>query len=329
MQTVITGASGLLGGNLAITLLQSGHKVRATRRGQTQVAHLRAFPIEWVDADLAHPEALGQAFRGADAVFHCAAQVSIRKAVTPLMRTTNVEGTRHVLQAARAAGVGRLIHCSTVGAIGLSTDGKPCTEEARWNFAEHGMDDGYVTTKRQSQDLVEAAAADGLDAVIVNPTYMLGPYDIRPSSGKLIVDVARGKAPGYSLGINNFVDVRDVARGMLLAWEKGRRGEKYILGGENLTYKDIMERIAREAGVAPPSRQVPRWLGRLVGLFGDVQERLSNREPLLNSVTMGYAYCTIFQFSSQKAQAELGYRPGPLEPAIRDALRFFREQQMI
>src|SRR5690606_23007238 len=129
---------------------------------------------------------------------------------------------RRVADAVRRAGVARLVHCSTVGAVGLSVDGEPCTEEARWNFGEHGLDDAYVTTKHQAEELVRAEVAKGLPAVIANPTYMFGPLDRRPSSGRMILEVVRGRVPGWTEGVNNFVDVRDVARGMLLVHDHGR-----------------------------------------------------------------------------------------------------------
>lgn len=324
-QIVITGASGLLGSNLAVELLRQGHAVRATRRANTRIEHLKEFPIEWCDAELGDPEALTRAFAGADAVFHCAALVSIQRRVTPALVAANVDGTGHVLAAMRRAGAGRLIHCSTVGAVGLSVDGRPCTEEARWNFAELGMDDGYVTTKHMAEQVVQAAVVAGQDAVIVNPCWMLGPYDVRPSSGRMIVDIVRGRVPGWTPGFNNFVDVRDVARGMVLAWKRGQTGRRYILGGENLCYRDAFARIAAVAGVAAPRRRVPRWLAMMIGRFGDLQERVTGREPLINSGAARYGYCTTFQFSSERARRELGYAPGPIEPAIADALAWFRE----
>jgi dihydroflavonol-4-reductase len=326
---VITGASGLVGGNLAAALLDAGHRVRATRRASTRVDHLAGLAIEWVDADLGDPERLAGAFDGADVVFHCAAQVATRRGVTPALTAANVTGTAHVLAAVRAARVPRLVHTSTVGAVGLSTDGRPCTEEANWNFAEAGLIDGYAITKRQSEELVHAAAGEGLDAVIVNPTYMFGPLDSRPSSGRLIVDVVRRRVPGWTLGLNNFVDVRDVARGMIAAWQRGQRGERYILGGHNMTYRDIMETIARVAGVRPPRFGVPRALARLMGAAGDLSERLRRSEPLINSITVSYAFTTRFQFASDKAARALDYRFGPIEDAIRDAIAWFRGRGML
>jgi len=329
MHTVVTGATGLLGGNLAIALLEAGHTVRATRRGSSKAAHLADFAIDWVEADLGDPEALTRAFQGADAVFHCAAAVSIRKRPTPTLMAANVEGTRHVIAAVRQAGVKRLVHTSTVGAVGLSEDGQPCDETQRWNFDQQGMADGYVTTKHLAEEEVLGAAAEGLDVVIINPSYMFGPYDARPSSGAMIIEVVRGRVPGWTLGINNVVDVRDVARGTIAAWQRGKAGERYILSGEEVTYKALFERIAEIAGTRPPSWGVPRWATRLFGQAGDIQEWMSGGEPLINSVAAGYANCVTFRFRHDKATRELGYAPGPIELAIRDAITWFRKQGML
>lgn len=329
MRVALTGASGLLGGNLAIALCARGDTVVATRRAASRVDHLGAYPIQWVDADLGDPERLARAFAGADLVFHAAALVSVRRHPTPALVAANVDGTRNVLTAVRAAGVPRLVHTSTVGAVGLSEDGAPCTEAARWNFPEHGLDDGYATTKHLSERLVIEAARSGLDAVIVNPTYMLGPFDSKPSSGKMLIELAHGRIPGITPGANNFVDVRDVARGMLLAAERGRSAERYILGGENMTYAVAFTRMAEVLGVAPPTRRFPAWVARGFGLAGDLQERISGEEPLLNSVTVRYGYCRTFQFSSDKAERELGYTHGPIERAVSDAAIWFRSKGMM
>ena len=172
------------------------------------------------------------------------------------------------------------------------------------------------------------AARDRLDAVIVNPTYMFGPRDARPSSGKLIVDVVKRKVPGWTDGYNNFVDVRDVARGMVAAWMSGRRGERYILAGHDMTYAALFEQIAAVAGVKPPRYRIPLPIARVVGRAGDFIER-RGREPVVNSTQIRYAYTDRFRFASQKATMELGYTYGPLEPAIRDALAWFRGKQML
>lgn len=329
MLAVITGASGLLGGNLAIELRKQGVAVRATKRGSSKVTHLDGHGIEWVQGDLDDVPSLQKAFEAADVVFHCAAQVSIRKDVTPQLVRANVDGTRNVLKALGNVGGPRLVHTSSVVAVGLSEDGRPCTEEARWNFLERGMGDGYSITKRDSEVLVQEAARQGVDVVTVNPCYMFGPFDAKPSSGKLIIDIVKGRAPGWTPGGNNFVDVRDVARGMILAWQKGKTGERYILGGQNMGYREIMRRIAEVAGSRVPAMRVPRPLANVFGWVGDLEERLLDREPLVNTVAIRYGFCTDFQFSSDKAKRELGYATGPIEPAIGDAIQWFRGRGML
>lgn len=329
MRFVVTGATGLVGANLVVLLRAAGHDVRCTRRPGSRTGHLDGQGVEWVLADVTDEEALVRAFDGADGVFHCAAAVSIRRAVTPELLATNVEGTRRVLAALGRAGAGRLVHCSSTVAVGVSEDGRPCDEAAAWNLPRHGLDDGYARTKHESEQLVAAACAQGLDAVIVNPTYMFGPFDQRPSSGRMILDVAQGRVPGASRGANNFVDVRDVCRSMLEAHARGRAGERYILGGHNLSYGEIFRRIAAVAGVRPPRFTFPRALATPVGWLGDLGEALTGREPLVNSNALSWGYATGFQFSSEKAARELSHRISPIEAAIEDALAWFRAQGML
>jgi dihydroflavonol-4-reductase len=330
MKVALTGATGLLGANLAQALIQAGHSVTATRRSSSRIEHLQDLPITWVEATLAEPQALAAAFADAEIVFHCAAAVTVRRTASPWVIATNVEGTRNVIQAVQSAGVRRLVHCSSVVAVGLSVDGKPVDESAPWNFAEFGIMDGYTQTKYQAEQVVmEAVAQEGLDAVIVNPTFMIGPRDIRPSSGKLLLEVIKRATPGVSSGVNNFVDVRDVAQGMVAAAVKGRSGERYILGGIELTYGEIFSLIAAAAGTEPVTREIPRALAQLAGWWGDLQEKFTDAEPLLNSASIAWAYTDRYQFKSDKAIAELGYTISPIEPAIRDALLWFRDHGML
>jgi len=326
---VITGASGLLGGNIAAELRNRRVQVRAIRRRSTKTEHLADLDIEWVFGDLDDPPSLENAFRGADVVFHSAAAVGVSPTVTPALRKANVDGTAAVLGAVRKARVKRLVHVSSVVAVGLSTDGRPCTEDTPWNFAEYKLDDGYCQTKRQAEELVNAAARADVDAVIVNPGFMIGPRDARPSSGRVLVDLVKGKIPIYPGGKNCFVDVRDVARGSVAAWERGKRGRRYILGGENLAYRDLFQRIARAGGVKPPRLPAPRMAAIAAGLAGDMFQRMTGREPVFGSVEARYAYTDRFVFSSERAERELGYRRSPIDDAIRDALAWFRAQGMV
>ena len=324
-RVAITGASGLLGGNLAAELVAAGHTVVATKRGATKLGHLDDVAIEWRDADLGSVDKLAAAFAGCEAVFHCAAAVSVERVVTSEMRDTNVGGTERVIEACRKANVKRLVHTSSVVAIGLTTNGTPCDETAEWNFDREGLLDAYAITKHEAELVVQRA---DIDAVIVNPTYMIGPRDARPSSGKLVIKIAKRQVPGSTPGYNNFVDVRDVARGMISVWQKGKRGERYILGGHDMTYRDFFATVARVAGVKPPPFQIPYPIAKLVGRVGDFIEA-RGKEPLTNSTQIDYAYTDKFRFTSQKAQKELGYTYGPLEPAIGDALDWFRAKQML
>ena len=332
MRFVVTGATGLVGANLALLLREAGHDVRCTRRAgsRSRIGHLDGHGIEWIEADVTDAESLPRSFDGADGVFHCAAAVSVRRKITPEMVLTNVVGTRNVARAVRRAGAGRLVHVSSVVAVGLSEDGRAVDESARWNFDREGLDDAYAITKRDAEQVIaEELAAGGLDAVIVNPAYMFGPYDQRPSSGAMIIDVARRKTPGSSTGINNFVDVRDVCRSMIAAHARGRRGERYILGGHNLRYAEIFRRIATIAGVKPPSRIIPRWLARPIGWAGDLAEAITGKGALINSNTLAWAYTSSFHFTSAKAERELGHAISPIEPAIEDAIGWFREHGML
>ena len=261
MKVAITGATGLLGANLAVHARAAGHEVVCTHRSTSNRAFLAHLDLEWVEAPLSDPAALTRAFTGCERVFHCAARTSVLPTVTPALTAANVTGTDHVVQACIDAGVERLVHTSSTVAVGLSDDGTPCDESAPWNLAAHGLDDGYATTKRQSEERVLKAVSDGrIDAVVVNPGFMFGPLDARPSSGEMVLAVAKGMARVFTPGWNCFADVRAVADGMWKAAEKGRTGERYILGGENLSYGHVFSRIApivpahpRSTSRRPPS----------------------------------------------------------------------------
>ena len=247
--------------------------------------------------------------------------------MTPTLESANVQGTRNVLDACRRARIRRLVHCSSTVAVGLATGEADADETTPWNFADHGLDDGYATTKRRSEEL--ALGTDDLDVVAVNPGFMFGPYDVRPSSGAMLLEVANRKVPGFSGGVNNFVDVRDVADGMVAAMDKGVRGERYILGNENLSYGQIFERIAAVAGTKPPTMAVPYAIAAVAGLFGDLSEAITGKEPLINSNSIRWGYSDRFRFSSDKARQQLGYTTRPVEDGIAAAFTWFRDHDMV
>ncbi len=330
MRIAITGATGLVGSNLAAELLGAGHALRATRRAASVVDHLDDLAIDWHGATLADPEALARAFDGCEAVVHCAASVSLRWPLTPAMRASNIDGTRHVIAACRQAGVRRLVHCSSTVTVGVAAPGAVCTEDSAWNLADHRLDDGYSRSKRQSElDALDAAALPGLEVVVVNPGFMLGPRDRRPSSGALLLRLVKGQVPALTAGGNSFVDVRAVARGMRLALERGRSGQRYILAGENLSYAEAFPRFCAIAGVRPPRWQAPFALAALPGLVGTAYEALADRDAPLNLNAVRWSHTPGFAFSSEKARRELGYAPGSLDEGVRAALRWWQERGML
>jgi len=321
-RVVITGASGLLGSNLARNLHQLGHSVCCIKRRTSDVSHLADLPLSWSTVELSDLAALTNAFEGKEAVFHCAALVSYAEVNSAAMELINVEGTRNVIDAAIKAGVKRLIHCSTVDALPFPQGGEIGTEQGRWNWPNVGFNFSYSRTKYRAQELALSSSTRGLDTVVVNPAFMLGPSDPKPSSGRLILHVARGRAWGYPAGSNNFVDVRDVCKGMILAWERGRSGECYILGGQNITYREIFLKIAALSGVRAPKILLPKSLFLGAGYLGDILSFVG-AERDITTATARLAYAQ-HKLSSDKAKRELGYNPGGIENAVRDALQWFR-----
>ena len=310
---VVTGASGLLGANLAAELIAQGHTVTATRRASTDTSSLADLPVKWVHADLGSAAELCAVFAGADVVFHCAACVSTGRRVTAAMTAVNVGATGAVIEAAIAVGTPRLVHTATANTIGPTPDGTPADERTPWAMDEAGLASGYAVTKRQGENVVKRAC-DKLDAVIISPTYLVGPRDARPSSGRLIIEVANRRIPYWTPGYNNFADVREVARGMIAAWLHGKRGERYILGGEELTYRDYMELVARVAGVDPPRRRLPYPVAWIGGKAGDLFEVVTRRETTVNSVSVRYAFTDRYRYSSDKAVANLAMSRDPSSP---------------
>lgn len=325
MRAALTGATGLLGANLAELLVQRGWTVTATRRASSDTRVLDDLPITWVEASLSDPDGLARAFDGADAVFHCAAQVTLRKEIRPEVRATNVDGTRNVLTAAGKAS-GRLVHVSTVACSALGEGGALVDETATYNFEREGLDDAYSRTKYEGELLVVEAARAGQDAVIVSPTFLFGPRDSHPSSGRVILEIAAGKLPALPRGWSCFVDARDVANGMLLAFERGERGERYILGGENRPWADMLQAIGRALGVRTTSWVAPAWVTGLVGLGGDLGQWVSGRELTINSMAVRWANTPNFRFTSEKAKRQLGYAWRDPDEAVAAAIQWFRAQ---
>jgi len=326
---LITGASGLLGGNLARTLCQQGQRVRILVRKSSKTHFLDDLPnLEKVQGDLNDVSALQQAMTGVKIVYHCAAMVSVTRRMTPAIWQANVSGTENILQAARSCGVDRLVHCSSVDALGLPENGQPSTEETPWNWDRLGVDNAYARSKYEAQQRVLHAARAGLNAVVVCPTFMLGPYDARPSSGQLVLTAAKSPFKLKINGGNNFVDVQDVVDGMIAASQTGPAGEVYILGHANWAYEHIFEVIDAALGKRSLRIPAPAMLARLAGAAGDCWEQLSGHESTLNTAVARLGYLNHY-YDPGKAIRELDLPQRPVEQAVEKCIAWFRQVGML
>jgi len=288
VRVYVTGASGFIG----------GHVVRELRAGGHDVGD------EWID--LLDRERLRRAITGCDSVFHLAALYSYDAPASEHERV-NVEGTRVVVELCRELGVRRLVHTSTCGTCG-PVPGRPATEDDEPPAYELAVP--YKRTKLEAERIVLAAGRDGLDAVVVNPTTPVGDGDRFPTpTGRMVEGVATGRYRGYLDTGVNVVDVRDVARGHLLAWERGERGERYLLGGVDLSLRELFAAIADLAGRPRPRLRVPYAAAQALA-----------RARIANAAEVALARVPMY-FSSEKARRELGYEPGPVEPALARAVR--------
>ena len=320
---LVTGATGLVGNNVVRQLVDRGRPVRVLVRGTGPVVD-RAFaglPVARHEGTLHDEAALAAAIARAGVVVHAAAVVHCGWRRLEEMQRVNVEGTRLVARAARLAGA-RLIHVSSVDAVGLRADGVPADEET----PPGGMPEcPYVVTKREAERVVLAEVDRGLDAVIVNPVYMLGPWDWKPSSGRMLLEVAAGRGLFAPPGKNDFVDVRDVAAGIIAAIDRGRTGRRYILGGHPLSDLDAWRIFARTSGRMLPLGHAPRAAVRAAGWLGDAVSLLTGREPDVNSAAARMSVLA-HNFSCRRAEIELGYVYRPFETTVQDAWGWFVER---
>src|SRR5215468_5184650 len=324
MRTLLTGATGLIGANLARTLLRAGERPRVLLTPGSDARSLGGLDLEPVSGDVRDAHSLAKAMAGVDRVFHAAGHVRFDDAGRLLLMTINVEGTRQVLQAARSAGVRRLVHVSSSVAVGHGTLDRPATEED----PPPQRTTPYAESKRAAEDL---ALDDwgALQITVCNPTFVLGAYGTGATSAEVVRLVASGLVVAYPPGGANFVNADDVAEGLVLAMHAGRPRTRYILGGENLTHLELLTQIAEECGQRPPALPLPRWAARSLGRTGDVLGALSSaRLGWVNTPFLRQLFEPAY-VSSTLAQRSLGYRPRPVRHGIRDALRWYQEQGLL
>ena len=323
MKVLVTGATGFIGGNLARELWRRGDDVRALVRPGSNRLTIENTGIAPIEGDILDRSSVDRAVEGCEAVFHVAAAYTFWSRDPAGVSRTNVAGTVNVLEAARRAGVSRTVYTSTVGTVGLVKDGLGDEETSLDPKSLHGH---YKRSKFQAEQEALALAAAGMPLVVVNPTAPVGPWDVKPTpTGKMVLDFLRRKIPAYLKTGMNLVDVADVVDGHILALEKGKSGERYILGNRNVSLKEIFDILSAQTGLPAPRIRAPYWL--VVGAgYADrfVEGTLLRREPaipvegVLASKTPAYVSC-------EKAVKELGLPQRPIEDALKQAADWFTE----
>jgi dihydroflavonol-4-reductase len=316
--TLVTGASGFLGWHVARLLVERGHRVKALLRPSSQI---RELDVESVVGDLRDPASIERAVAGCGLVFHVAADYRLWAADESELYRSNVDGTRNVLQAARHAGVERVVYTSTVGCIGVPQGGEG-NEDCPVSLDQ--MKGAYKRSKFLAERVALESAASGLPVIIVNPTAPVGDHDSKPTpTGRIVLDFLKGDMPAFIDTGLNVVDARDVALGQLLACERGRSGERYILGSENLTLAQILGVLAAISGRPAPTVQLPYAVAYAAGVVTTAWARVTGKPPRapLDAVRMARKKMFV---SHAKAARELGFAPGPAEGALRRAVEWFR-----
>lgn len=321
MDALVTGGTGFVGANLVRELLSDGRAVRVLARSGGDRRALEGCAVEVVEGDLLDRAAVARAVRGVRHVYHVAADYRLWAPDPSVLFRVNVDGTRHVLDAAAAAGAERVVHTSTVGALGIPKDGSPGDEHTPVSLAD--MVGPYKASKFLAEEVAREHAARGVPVVIVNPSAPVGAWDIKPTpTGQMIVDFLRGKmVASLDTGLN-LVHVRDVARGHILAAERGRPGERYVLGHQNLSLLEIFRLLGRLTGIPAPRFRVPYAVAWLAAAGMEGAARVSGRKPQVSLTAVRMARKRMY-FSAARAVQELGLPQTSVEGALREAVEWF------
>lgn len=327
-KVVVTGGTGFIGSRLVHRLAGSGYDVHALVRASSDLTPLKECldRITLVHGDVTDASSLANVFSGVDEVYHCAGLTYMGGKKNPMLQKINVEGTRNVLEAARKAGVRRVVHVSSITAVGISGANRKCDEESPWNFDMIDLE--YARTKHMAEKIVGEEVKKGLDCVIVVPAFVFGAGDINFNAGRIIKDVYKRKMPFYPLGGVCVIDVEIVVDCLVAAMKKGRTGERYIIGGDNVSFRELSQTIMKVTGVHQFSMPLPVWAAHVISyLLKFTKER--NRISKLFNMTMFTVASKFLYFDSSKAQRELGMRYEPYEQSIRRTFEWYRERGML
>ena len=327
MTVLVTGANGFMGSNIVRELIKDGADVRVTIRKDSDTRNIDDLDVETVFCDIRDKESVKSALKGCDTLYHSAAYFAHWAADKKLFYNINVEGTKNLLEEALFQGLEKVVYTSTSNTIGSHGAGNFVKEDAEFNGWEAG--DHYAISKYLAEIEAKKICEKGLPLVIVNPTLVIGVRDRKPTpSGALIVDIANGDMPGYIEGAINVIDVEDVARGHIQAAQKGRIGERYLFGNENLYVGDFFKLIAEIAGVKPPKRKIPYRVALLLGYLFQVGARITKKPPIV-SVSQVRLGKMGEHFDCSKAVNELGLKQTPIKKTIEKAINWFRENGYI
>jgi dihydroflavonol-4-reductase len=323
MLAFVTGATGFLGSHVAGALAAQGAQLRLLVRPTSNLKNLQGLNADIATGDLRDPAFLEKAMSGCDSVFHVAADYRLWVRDPREMYRSNVDGTRAILQAARQNNVRRIVYTSSVATVGFTGDGHPADEDSPVALAN--MIGHYKRSKFMAEQVAMEAGRGGMPVVTVNPTTPVGEQDIKPTpTGRIVVDFLKRKFPAYVETGLNLVDVRECARGHLAALEKGKLGERYILGGENLTLKQILDKLGAITGLPSPKIKLPYMVAYAAGFVDEaITGRVLHREPRATVDTVRMGRKKMFA-SSDKAERELGWKIVPVDGALRRAVEWFR-----
>jgi dihydroflavonol-4-reductase len=323
LKAFVTGATGFLGSHVAGVLADQGAELRLLVRPTSNLKNLEGLKAETAIGDLRDPASLEKAMSGCDTVFHVAADYRLWVRDPAEMFRSNVEGTRAILEAARKNGVRRVVYTSSVATMGFTSDGHPANEDSPVSLAS--MIGPYKRSKFMAEQVALEAGRSGMHVVTVNPTTPVGEQDVKPTpTGRIVVDFLKRKFPAYVDTGLNLVDVRECARGHVAALEKGKSGERYILGGENLTLKQLLDTLGKISGLPSPTVKLPYFFALAAGVVDEtITGRLLHREPRATIDTVRMGKKKMFA-SSGKAERELGWKIVPVESALRRAVEWFQ-----